>query len=416
MTDIQIPTLPWQAGEIINVASRLYPDIHDSFKTIMAYGACKNDSQIYKLSNKMKQQQKQQALYQGIHLDRAELWFNNLYDRFSLQRDELNIAKNTIDDFLIGLNWLYNHSTGTMEALSTGFNVQQNLYTLNFGKEYYDIPSVKGEDCLYQAVNAEEYLTQNSPQETLTTRTAFTKTEIIDHFDEIIDQLKNNSIDQVIIEPREVPQSSFDRRHQKLPYFEFQKRRAKRIIKRVRQLQDRYYNDYEDKAYIDDQYYYLLGFMYYLLRKAHICETYDQIYNFLDDVLQKSCHLEDKQTFYRSSDFYEENIGVQVADYILNAFHDCILDTPVLLSAIINYFRKNYMLSNRVKVIKSDDLITNNSVATDEIKQRLKSELADWLDKKDKEIAKEKYNDRYPAGCLWKHPKGMEKFDNEIGI
>lgn len=416
MTDIQIPTLPWQAGEIINVASRLYPDIHDSFKTIMAYGACKNDSQIYKLSNKMKQQQKQQALYQGIHLDRAELWFNNLYDRFSLQRDELNIAKNTIDDFLIGLNWLYNHSTGTMEALSTGFNVQQNLYTLNFGKEYYDIPSVKGEDCLYQAVNAEEYLTQNSPQETLTTRTAFTKTEIIDHFDEIIDQLKNNSIDQVIIEPREVPQSSFDRRHQKLPYFEFQKRRAKRIIKRVRQLQDRYYNDYEDKAYIDDQYYYLLGFMYYLLRKAHIWETYDQIYNFLDDVLPKACHLEDKPTFYRSSDFYEENIGVQVADYILNAFHDCILDTPVLLSAIINYFRKNYLLSNRVKVIKSDDLITNNSVATDEIKQRLKSELADWLDKKDKEIAKEKYNDRYPAGCLWKHPKGMEKFDNEIGI
>lgn len=266
---------------------------------------------------------------------------NTHLDTFS--PDDFYDYNRYLTNFEVGLQWLHDHQKEMQQALQNGFQVQQDLYQINFGKKAY-FPCAR--KYLNKGVGSSFFLGFKEPK--LLYQTEFTKAEVLSYMPEMEQFLKVHHT--LILEKIQVPAFAY----------EYQKKESDNLpmdrlidekLKQLKVLETNKLDSNESTLY-------LTGIMQSLILGMDIfADDYD-----LKVFLNKT--FLDPFTLTMCLDESREDIGALIAHHLINFSYN---STMKLARNVTSYLQNLKTAPQEIKTIHHSK--------TNDIAQ----ELSDWL-------------------------------------
>lgn len=261
----------------------------------------------------------------------------------SFSPQELQDYNYCLTNFEVGLQWLHDHQHETQQALQNGFQVQQDLYQVNFGKKAY---VSQDQTYLNKGHGANFFLGFESP--TVLYQTEFTKQEISDYMPDIQHLLKDHQT--MILEKVKIPAFVYDYQ-QKEDELSPMNHAIDEKLKQLKVLETNKLDSKESTLY-------LTGIVQSLILGMDIFTEDDAVKDFLNQVLLKSFNLSIDLTGSR------EDISALIAHHLINFSYT---STMKLARNVTSYLQNLKTAPQEIKTIYHSK--------TNDIAQ----ELSDWL-------------------------------------
>lgn len=261
----------------------------------------------------------------------------------SFSPKELQDYNYCLTNFEVGLQWLHDHQQETQQALQNGFQVQQDLYQINFGKKAYF-----SQDPTYLNKGHESKFFLGFESPTLLYQTEFTKQEISDYMPDIQHLLKDHQT--MILEKVTIPAFVYDYQ-QKEDELSPMNHAIDEKLKQLKVLETNKLDSNESTLY-------LTGIMQSLILGVDIFPKDDDVRDFLNHTLLESFSLPLDLTGSR------EDISALIAHHVINFTYTA---TMKLARNVTSYLNN---LKTAPQEIKSIHHSKTNDIA---------QELSDWL-------------------------------------
>lgn len=204
-----VPSLPWQAGAVINIARLVYKN--KDLDEVLSYF---REYLILYVTKKFKERSlfydEGNRAYSSTLLGKYLKTYAHLsFEDFLI--DHFSTTDRYVDDFLVGVNWLHCREETTNVALTFKFKIQEDLYNVNFNKKFPHFYINLFKDTFNKPVflfDKSVYLLGNykfgTKFQTVKYQTEFTKKEIFTVFP----ALKKHTA--AFLEPIEIPKYAYD--------------------------------------------------------------------------------------------------------------------------------------------------------------------------------------------------------------